>query len=148
MQYITYKNFKGNTIIGEITIPQGNTCEVRGKGIYYKGRLICFLTSQNARDYFAYNEDGNGLTRGQYIEYIKTTFKYPYQAINTEGDNPDTEEQIAEKTIINNRWEKFLADEICLKYRDNSGDSWVWNNDFYTAPIEDLTHIKEILENN
>lgn len=155
MQYITYKEFKGKVESGSVDIPVSTICTTKDNSIYYNGKFICYINSQTSHNYFAYDEDGNGLTRGEYIEYIKSNFNKPYQSTTTDEATEDTEnkveeteEQKAEKEAINALWDKFLADEICTKYREGSGDSWAWNDTFYTASIEDIKHIKEILENN
>lgn len=159
MKYITYKEFNKEAACNKaITIPVNSTCILKGSRIYYENQFICYLTSEDSRKYFAYNEDGNGLTRGQLIETIKTKFNKPQQIMNTEATEEaetseeagvetveETEEQIAEKEAINALWEKFLADNICVKYREGEGYSWIWNMSFYEAPIEDLQHIVDLL---
>ena len=37
------------------------------------------------------------------------------------------------------RWDKVWEDELCQKYkRKEYANYWLWNHEFYNAPIEDL----------
>lgn len=43
------------------------------------------------------------------------------------------------------RWDKVWGDELCQKYRRHEHeDWWLWNHDFYSAPIPDLRHIASL----
>ena len=38
------------------------------------------------------------------------------------------------------------ADPLCQKYkRPEHEDFWIWNHDFYDAPVEDLWHIAALV---
>ena len=38
------------------------------------------------------------------------------------------------------------ADPLCQKYkRPEHEDFWIWNHDFYDAPVEDLRHIAALV---
>ena len=40
------------------------------------------------------------------------------------------------------RWDKVWADEISRKYkRRDHVDYWLWSDELYSAPIDDLQHI-------
>ena len=44
------------------------------------------------------------------------------------------------------RWNKVWADPRCERYkRPEHEDWWVWNYDFYNAPIPDLQHIASLV---
>ena len=40
------------------------------------------------------------------------------------------------------RWDKVWDDPLCQKYRrPEHEDFWLWNYDFFNAPVADLRHI-------
>ena len=88
---------------------------------------MCAVNSQNGVDYFAQNDDGRGEERGKLtIEIISVLVKRDknYQA----------------------RWDKVWEDELCQKYRKTGDDDfWLWNCEFYAAPIEDLQYIRKLI---
>ena len=44
------------------------------------------------------------------------------------------------------RWNKIWADSLSQKYkRPEHEDHWIWNFDFYNAPVEDLRHIAALI---
>ena len=122
--YIVNKRFKSKCLSGEINLPYGTRCECEDNLITYKGRPICYATSQNAYDYFSSDDDGNGTKRGDLINAIRTALA-----------KADDKHQA--------RWDKIWDDEDNLgKYRrQDNPDHWLWNFDFYNAPIEDLQYI-------
>ena len=41
---------------------------------------------------------------------------------------------------------KVWADPLCQNYkRPEHEDFWIWNHDFYDAPVEDLRHIAALV---
>lgn len=122
--YIVNKRFKKKCICGEVNIPYGTPCELRGYIIYHNHRPLCYATSQDAYDYFSNNEDGQGLKRGELVHEIQRCLA-----------KHDDKHQ--------DRWDVIWDDEAKLgKYRrEDHPDFWLWNFDFYNAPIEDLEYI-------
>lgn len=129
MNYITHTRFRTRAICGDVNIPAKTPIEERGGMLYYNGRPLCAARSQNALDYFARNDDGRGMERGRLTKAIITRLK---------GDPREQEVQA--------RWDKVWDDELCQKYkRPEHADHWLWNKDFYNAPIEDLQYICKLV---
>lgn len=66
--------------------------------MFWKGKLLCGITSQNAYDYFSRDDDGQGKLRGQLVEAIKDRLEKRdkgYQA----------------------RWNQVWADPKCQQYK-------------------------------
>ena len=125
--YITTKRFKGQAMTSELNIPYGTEVQSVIGYLVYDNQPICAARSQNAYDYFARNDDGNGLERGKLIQEIKKVLS-----------KKDSEYQA--------RWDKVWDDEVCLKYkRVEYSDYWLWNHEFYNAEIEDLQYIAGLL---
>lgn len=95
--------------------------------IFWRGQAVCLTTSQNAYDFFSSDDDGQGRLRGKLVAAIKKKLEKRdsgYQA----------------------RWDKVWGDELCQKYRRHEHeDWWLWNHDFYSAPIPDLRHIASLV---
>ena len=93
----------------------------------YKDLPLCTVTSKNAYVYFPINDDGRGFGRGGLVDAIKTRLEKrdgSYQA----------------------RWDKVWAAPVCQRYRrPNHEDHWLWNHDFYNAPVEDLQSIARLV---
>lgn len=127
MEYIVYKRFKENAICGKVNIPATTVCNELKSVIYYNGKPLCAVFSQNAHDHFARNDDGKGLLRGELIQSIMQTL-----------NNRDLRYQ--------ERWDRVWADPICQKYkRSEYADYWLWNHDFYNANIYDLQYIINLI---
>ena len=75
MKYITHRRFKNEAICGKVNIPAMSECEKIGDVIFYRGKPICFATSENAHQFFARNNDGQGMTRGKLTQAILGTLK-------------------------------------------------------------------------
>jgi len=127
MQYITHKRFKDNAICGQVNIPALSVCEKNGNTIYFDGKPVCFVTSENAHQYFARNDDNQGVERGKLTQEIQRRL--------TKRDN-----------TYQSRWDKIWSDPICQKYkRKEHDDFWLWNHEFFNANIEDLKYIAELI---
>ena len=124
MDYITIKRFKSKGMAGDFNIPYNTPLfEVDGVLLTQEPRPVCMATSENAHQYFAYNGDGQGLLRGQLT-----------QAIQKKLSKRDSNYQA--------RWDKIWEDKLCQRYkRIESADFWLWNHEFYRAPILDLKYI-------
>lgn len=127
MQYITHRRFKDNSINGQVNIPSLSSCEEYDGVIYFCGKQICYSASENAHQYFARNDDGNGVERGRLIQNIQNKLA-----------KRDNEYQ--------NRWNAIWDDKISQRYkRKEYDDFWLWNHEFYNAEIEDLKHIAKLI---
>lgn len=121
--YITARRARFSAICGPVNLPWG-TPVADVDGVLLLGlRLLCATTSQNAHDFFARNDDGNGMERGALTAAIVS--------------------KLADKRVGHaDRWGKVWADPVCQKYRrPEHADFWLWSHDFYEAPVEDLRHI-------
>lgn len=133
-QYVAHRRFKENAICGKVDIKVGEKLTEIGGMLFLGKDPVCCASSENAHQYFANNNDGCGLLRGQLTQNIQKTLEKPERA---------TEEEI--KTN-NERWEKIWTDRICSKYkRSEYDDYWLWNHDFYEAAIIDLNYIAGII---
>lgn len=93
--------------------------------------MICGATSKAAHDYFAINEDGQGLRRGALTEAIIKTL---------EPMKGETREHRAE------RWLVVLNDPVCQKHDSKKlDDHFLWGHSFFVAPIEELEHIAALV---
>lgn len=127
MKYITIKRTRIACISGDINLPYGTEVDFIDNALYHNNKPICSIRSQNAYDYFARNDDNNGLERGKLTQLIIKTLS-----------NRDKDHQ--------SRWDKIWADSICNKYkRTDYDDYWLWGHDFYNAEISDLIHIKNLI---
>lgn len=127
MNYILHKRFRQKAICGEVNLPATTECESNGNFIYYNGNPICVTTSENAHQYFARNDDGQGLLRGKLTQKIQSILA-----------KTDPQHQA--------RWDKVWEDELCQPYRRAEyEDYWLWNDAFFNAPIEDLQHILNLI---
>ena len=127
MQYITHRRFKDKSICGQVNIPVSSTCEENENTIYFDGKPICFTTSENAHQYFARNDDGQGIERGKLTQIIQR------KLAKRDGAYQD-------------RWDKIWGNSLCQKYRRKEYDDfWLWSHEFFNAPIEDLRHISELV---
>ena len=126
-RYIARKRPRFKGFDGPVNIPWGASLEVRDAILYWNGAAVCGVSSQNAYDYFSRDDDGQGEFRGKLVGAIKATLEKRdagYQA----------------------RWNKVWADPRCERYkRPEHEDWWVWNYDFYNAPIPDLQYIASLV---
>lgn len=71
MKYIVHKRFRDKAICGDVNLPAMTACECDGAMIKHCGHDICFVTSENAHQYFAIDEDGMGMKRGKLTQAIQ-----------------------------------------------------------------------------
>lgn len=125
MYYVCFRRFKQDAICGPVNIGYGERLVINGHFITKGEELICAVKSQNSHDYFSPDDDGQGLVRGKLTEDINKLLQCK-----------DKKHQA--------RWDKIWADISLLKYkRPEHPDHWLWNHDFYCAPISDLERIKK-----
>lgn len=126
--YVAKKRARFKGISGDVNIPYGTRLENQDGFLVLNGEPVCAADSQNGLDYFAQDDDGQWEERGKLtIEIISTLVK------------KDKKHQ--------DRWDKVWGDTICQKYRrEDHEDYWLWDRDFYTAPVADLRHIRELIK--
>lgn len=126
MKYITTKRFRRAGIDGQFNIPYGTELESRDGVLWHDGKAICISRSAAAHEYFARNDDGNGLERGKLSHAIIKTLG---------GFGGDSD-----------RWQIIYDDELAQKYRRaDHQDYWLWSDDFFNAPIEDLKYLAALV---
>lgn len=125
--YIAKKRARFHGISEQVNIPYGTALETKGQFLALDGKPVCAVTSQNAYDYFAQNDDGCGEERGRLtLSIINRLSKH------------DQNHQA--------RWNRVWEDAVCQQYRrPEHEDHWLWNYDFYNAPVADLQHIEELI---
>ena len=127
MKYITHRRFKGNALCGEVNIPAMTEVEDIDGVITYDGKMICYDTSANAHQYFARNDDGNGMLRGGLTHAIQKCLA-----------KRDARYQ--------ERWDKVWEDTVCQPYkRPEDENFWLWNHDFFNAEIDALKYIANLV---
>ena len=156
MTYLVTRRFKAKTMSGIVNLPYGTACELRGETIYHDGKPLCFVTSENAHNYFSRNDDGQGERRGELVRDIlarltENNIKY------FDGDDSPfgggkiyPEKFAAYKAREKERqaaWDRVWGDISIRKYkRVEFADYWLFNHDFYNAPVEDLEYILKVVK--
>lgn len=98
-----------------------------GGVLMWNGKPVCATTSQDAFDFFSQNDDGRGRERGELVSAIPI--------------------KLAKQDQQKERWGRVWEDPLCRKYkRPEHEDFWIWNYDFYNAPVEDLRYILKLVE--
>lgn len=126
-RYVVIKRarFKSNGV--QVNIPYGTEIEAVNGHLMYDGKSLCAVIGQNAFEYFATNHDGNGLERGKLTTAI-------INRLAKRDKNYQT------------RWDTVWDDKLSQKYkRTDHEDHWLWNYDFYHAPLADLYHIARLV---
>lgn len=94
MKYVVHRRFKDKAICGEVNLPAMTMCEEANGYIFYGNKLLCVVTSENAHQFFARNDDGAGMLRGKLTQAIQKTLA-----------KRDANYQ--------NRWDKVWIDPAC-----------------------------------
>ena len=125
--YITTRRARVLAICGPVNIPWGTAVTAVDGILFLDLRPLCAHTGQTAHNFFARNDDGNGVERGTLTAAIV--------------------DKLAGKNAGHAaRWEKVWRDPVCKKYRNKEhADFWLWSDDFYEAPVEDLRRIAGLI---
>ena len=127
MQYITHTRYKAMSMSGPANIPAQTPCEEKDGTIYYQEKKLCFVTSEDAHQHFARNDDGQGLKRGELIQSIQKELRKQYKH--------------------QERWNKIWGALSLLRYkRPEHVDHWLWNHAFFNASIIDLEYILKLVK--
>ena len=127
MKYVVHRRFKDKAICGEVNLPAMTMCEEANGYIFHGDKLLCVVTSENAHQFFARDDDGAGMLRGKLTQAIQKTLA-----------KRDANYQ--------NRWDKVWEDPTCQPYkRIEYADFWLWNHDFFNADIDTLRHIAKLV---
>lgn len=125
MEYIIYKDFNEKAICGGVSLPRGTVCIEKYGTIYHNDKPLCLNVSENAYQYFARNNDGNGLERGYLVTEIKNVL-----ALQDEHTYE--------------RWHRVQNAPICQQL-SRVGCIGLWNFEFYNAEIMHLEYILALI---
>ena len=129
-RYVTRRRARFKAICGQVNIPYGTVLHRSGDYLLLHGQQICTDTSKNAHDFFSHDDDGYGGERGKLVGAITSVL-----------DRRDA--------ARNSRWEKVWNSGLCQRYRRPEHEEvWLWNHDFYNAPVADLRHIAGLVGAN
>ena len=156
MTYLVTRRFKAKTMSGIVNLPYGTECELLGETIYHGGKPLCFVTSENAHNYFSRNDDGQGERRGELVREIMGRLKLPEVRHKPDPKYPlaeyymtakESAKRNAARKACAEAWGRVWDDPSIRKYkRVEFADYWLFNHDFYNAPIADLEHILKIVK--
>ena len=125
--YIVKKRMRLEGIRGRVNLPYGTEVEAVDGMIIHKGAAVCAVTSRNAHQYLARNDDWKGLERGALTMAITSTLEKRDKGYQ-------------------DRWDLVWEDETSQKYRHpDHEDFFLWGHAFYEAPVEDLQHIADLI---
>lgn len=130
MKYITIKRYKRNDARGHFNIPYGTELEEKGGVLYHNGKDVCGDHSAVMREYFARHDDGCGLERGKLSQAIVRALRIRKGEAREERDK---------------RWKVVWEDTLCLKYKKDMEDFWLWSIEFFNAPVKDLEYIAKLV---
>ena len=57
MKYVVHRRFKDKAICGEVNLPAMTMCEEANGYIFHGDKLLCVVTSENAHQFFARDDD-------------------------------------------------------------------------------------------
>lgn len=156
MKYIITRRFRGKTMSGIVNLPYGTECELLGETIYHGGKPLCFVTSENAHNYFSRNDDGQGERRGALVREIMGRLTLPEVRHKPDPKYPlaeyymtykESAKREAARKARNEAWGRVWDAPAIRKYkRVEFADYWLFNHDFYNAPIADLEYILKIVK--
>ena len=101
-QYVARKRARFYSGGRQVNIPWGAVLDEQDGSLYWQGRPLCRISSQNAYDYFSRNDDGNGKLRGQLVG-----------AILSRLERRDANYQA--------RWDRVWESPLCQPYKRPAG---------------------------
>lgn len=135
VQYVARRRARFRGCNGQqVNIPYGSILVAQDGFLLWEGQPLCVDTSQNAHDYFSRDDDGQGMERGKLVASILAQL----------GTPPNAETETRKERQV--RWDKVWADSLCQRYKRLEHEThWIWNHDFYNAPVADLRHIAALV---
>lgn len=142
MPYIAHRRYKGLDVFNRpVNVPYGSQIEEviteGGNTLMFTDssgtpHTLGYISSDVVYDHFSRNDDGHGFLRGKLTQNIKAALEF-----HPKIDTPQTWQT---------RWDLVWADTLCQKYKKQAiEDHWVWNYEFYNAPILDLQYIASLV---
>lgn len=133
MEYILFRRYRENDFSGKkMNIPALTIANENNNTIFIDNNPICCITSQIAHEYFARNNDGNGLLRGQLTYAIAFSERIRYNEDHTRRQR-FTDQEIE---LIETKWEKYLIPNL---------EVILFNHDFFNADIQELEEMAKDL---
>lgn len=80
MKYVVHRRFKDKAICGEVNLPAMTICEETNGYIFHGDKLLCVVTSENAHQFFARDDDGAGMLRGKLCAFYLNLCKSDHSA--------------------------------------------------------------------
>ena len=125
-RYITRRRARFQSMSGPVNLPWGTEAENRDGFLWRGDNQLCAASAQNTKEFFVQDDDGQGQERGQLVNAILD--RLGPREVRKGASGP--------------RWEKIWTDPQCRRYkRPEDEEYWLWNEDFYNAPIKALRHI-------
>ena len=131
MQYICHRKYRKKGASGKkYYIKKGKTFNSVGKFIVKDSELICAITSQDAYQYFARNDDNNGIQRGKLTYEIAFAPRRPDQKIGFRFTDKQRE-------MIETEYPQFVRPDT---------DFLIFSYDFFNADIQPLRELSAKLK--
>lgn len=133
MQYVVHRRLRCKSLSGDVNLSFGAICTLNGEIIEKDGKPLFFVTSENAHQYLARNDDGNGIERGKLTQEIQRCLQ-PQRNLKDEAKR-------------RRAWSRIWNDEKLKPYKMREHpDHWLWNHAFFNADIEMLHYILKVIE--
>lgn len=137
MRYLVIKRFRGQCLSGTVNLPYGTVCERDGEMITKDGNALVVATSENAHQFFARDDDGQGLERGKLTQEIQTRLSPP--PLGKRESKTEYEKRQA-------AWDRIWNDPELRPYKMREhADHWLWNQAFFDADVETLKYILQVI---
>lgn len=133
MQYVVHRRLRCKSLSGDVNLPFGTICTLNGEILEKDGKPLFFVTSENAHQYLARNDDGRGIERGKLTQEIQQRLQ-PQRNLKDEAKR-------------RRAWNRIWNDEKLKPYKMREHpDHWLWNHAFFNADIETLHYILKVIE--
>ena len=127
MRYVCTRRYRGLDLNGKfINLPYASALKVEGRYITtLDNRPLAFVKSETAHKYFAIDDDGDGLKRGEITHKIaysnrKTSEGYRYTS--------------KEREVLCEKWAKYIRQDV---------EMLLFNHEFFCAPLSDLKQMQK-----
>lgn len=132
MEYICHRRYRSKGASGEwFNIRRGTKLGTVGNFIAVGSKAVCVVKSEAAYMYFARNDDGRGIERGELTNAIAYSPQFPHEE---DGGYRFSEKQ---REVICTEYPQFLRDDV---------DTIIFNYDFFNAEVEELKEMRHRLE--
>lgn len=129
--YVCHTRYKKKGASGrEYNIARGERFDVIANFIACDNAAICSIRSEDAYKYFAIDDDGKGLERGELTHDIAYSDRRP----NKNNGYRFTEAQIE---VLEKEFKKFLRSDV---------DTILFNHEFFNADVDELKTLKQRLQ--